>query len=287
MKLLLGDKLVVVDRASVVEDAGVAARPGTILQVNGNSVTVACSRGAVEIEGLMAFDGASLSPTSAGLTPGMVLPQLNSELLALLTKAGGEAARSEQFWSGQLEDLADLELPYPRSIGSKSDPVRIPLAASAYEELSQTQLIGAFLAWLAAITAQPRISVSYRSASAPGGNTGGLAGEVARWFSDTAILTIDLDGAATGADIERQVAAKLETIQQNPLRAKDLHLRRPVGRGRMAEARQLHVGVEISNAAAGDVDRPHDLVLMVDPDGKRSELHVSGSLSAACRTGDR
>lgn len=92
-KLVLGDRVVLVHRAEVVDGNGA---PGTVIAADTESVTLACLDGAVRLSGLTDAMGA---PTVAGLAPGAAVPQADLDGLdaALKTVVKGELKWEKRF----------------------------------------------------------------------------------------------------------------------------------------------------------------------------------------------
>lgn len=167
-KVWLGDRLVMVREARVV-DAGKVAAPGTVLDVSparGGRLHVATADGALELRGLSPFDGGR---ALEGLSPGSVLPAVPASARGMLAHRQARLAQAEPHWRRVLGDLPDTRLPYPRRCSMQPADAQ-PEAAQGVLRLSlQAREGGAatlagLCAWLSAITGEESVSVRYTDA---------------------------------------------------------------------------------------------------------------------------
>ncbi|MEJ6022290.1 MupA/Atu3671 family FMN-dependent luciferase-like monooxygenase [Ramlibacter sp. PS4R-6] len=141
-KLLVGERTVLV-RDAQVDQAASHAAPGTVVQAQDRSVTVATAAGDVVL---------TLAEPVRDLPK--QLPLLDAALRDRIAAALPALARGERHWAAALTHLAPVELPYPRELAG-TEVTRVALDAGADGERTAQ----AFIDWLRALCAQERVTV--------------------------------------------------------------------------------------------------------------------------------
>jgi natural product biosynthesis luciferase-like monooxygenase protein len=149
-KFLWGDRMVVAREARETGTLSGAAA-GTVLAVRDAGIEVATGQGDVALSALTEIDG---SPIRAIPACGERLPLLDARLLDKLETLTPSIARGERHWTAALPQVAPVELPWARKRGGDSQPHHIALDAPRTRRTA-----AAFVAWLAAVAGQERVSV--------------------------------------------------------------------------------------------------------------------------------
>lgn len=156
-KIYLGTGCAVVQTARALKASSVAA-PGLVLHAEGDTLRVSTSDGDLVLSGCS--DAGGCAPDGL-FRASMRLPAPPPPLLEQLDRRTPAIARGEQHWQAAYADLSPVELPYPRNSGAPGSGdrclgrIKLPMKAPA------ALTVAAFLAWLAALTSQDRVSVLY------------------------------------------------------------------------------------------------------------------------------
>ena len=212
-KIYTGSGTVFVRSARVSETLqSLVARPGTVLDVQADTLQIVAADGVVVLGGC--------SPHH--LERGMVLPALNPELKELLAASLPKAGRGEAYWFNAYAHLAPVELPYPQLMHKR-------LAVQPGFELQQQLMqadpaphifllqvaaqgprsVAGLTSWLAALTGQARLSIFYSDAVLSEQARG-----LAPWLSSWLPLTLELDLARSIADAVERTEAHLSQVHQ-------------------------------------------------------------------------
>jgi natural product biosynthesis luciferase-like monooxygenase protein len=196
-KIFTGTGIVLLRSARASEGVqSLMARPGTVLDVQADTLVIATADGAVVLGGC--------DPHT--LERGMVLPALSSELKDLLAASVPKAGRGEAHWFNVFAQLAPVELPYPQQLmqGDVS-PHIFPLQVAAQGPRS----VAGLAAWLAALTGQARLSIFYGDAVLTEQAEG-----LKPWLSPWVPLTLKVDLAGRIADAVADTQAHISQIHQ-------------------------------------------------------------------------
>jgi len=246
-KIFTGDAVVLVRSARVSENVlNLMAQPGTVLDVQGDTLHIAASDGVVVLGGCDAHS----------LERGMVLPALSPELKGLLAARTPKVGRGEAFWFNTYAHLAPVELPYPQMLQAarvRQAPHVLPLQVAAQGPRS----VAGFSAWLAALTGQARVSILYGDAALSEQAQG-----LEPWLSPWVPLTLKLDlEHSIGDAVERAEALIAQIHQAGPCPC-DLPTRlaeTPVGL-----LQTMAIGVCLSGLPNLDAHEAPTLLLTVD-----------------------
>lgn len=262
-KVLIGERLFAVDRLDVVEEPA-GASPGTILSVDGASITVAAADGRVAVHEISSSDRGQHTPAGAiaeaGLSVGdrlAVVPTDQAEQLATLA---GEAALSEARWVSALENLEAVELPsYRRQDGSENRSVSVRPIELPAGTRTAGDLVGAFAGFLSRLCGAPTLDLALV--------TGGAA-EHRPWFSSQVPLRCQIGQGATAGEVLDAVSADLAGIDAQATFATDLPLRYPELQSLAMTAAAAALPLPVGVAVGGSVDQvdtsAQDVILHVD-----------------------
>lgn len=262
-KIYLGSKILYV-RSAVAMKVSSRAAPGTVLEVNDDSLIVATGDADLLLGGISDAAGPVVLRE---LGKGTVLPRLDDLIRDKLSSRIPQAAQSEPFWRRVFADLAPVELPYPRqasqSLSASRQPVHIPLHLAA----QGGRTVGAFFGWLSALTGQSKISVIY-SDDLLARHTDG----VEHWLSPWVPLTLVTNAQASVREGEALANAQINKIHQAGSFACDLPSRiNPKAVGEMP----IKIGISM-NGKLGACKA--ELLLAVDAGGKNLELVGDGAV---------
>ncbi len=150
-KLDLGGMVALVGSATAVAGVG---RPGEVLGIEGDTLTIACSDGAIRLGGLRPLLGDGLD-LAACVAVGTVLPDLHEAAGQVLEAALSRAQKGETYWRQALAAMQVLPLPLACP-ASKDQMQEIPLP----EGLSNPALAAATLAWALRSTGETAGSIA-------------------------------------------------------------------------------------------------------------------------------
>jgi natural product biosynthesis luciferase-like monooxygenase protein len=238
--------------------------PGTVLDVDGQSVRVATSTNQVVIPQLLTIEGETLDLAAAGIAAGYRFETLPADTAARLTQLGRSIVRHEEFWLPRLGRLAPVKLPFEGRLVSMSGqgaesratvPLVTPGLPSAMGDRADV-LTAALILYLARTTGQPSFDIGF------GHGLESLAGFEA-FFAVQVPLRIALDGddrvgAALGA-----VLNELAIVRAKQTYARSLVARTPELRGRGI---RLPIGIVQRDEPEDGAD--NDLTIAVSRDGR-------------------
>ena len=198
-KLMLDGAIAFIREARVADRAS-NAPAGTVIASLAGVVTVATGQGDVVL---------TIAPGSARLPQtGERLPLLDAQVRAQLDAAAPQIAKGERHWLRALNEIAPVELPYPRELADTDRIGRAPLR--------EPVTTAALMAWLAAIASQPRVSI-WTQASVPAG--------LEPWLQPLAPLTVAIEPQLTVGQIDERVAAEVDKVRAAGPCPRDLPLR--------------------------------------------------------------
>ncbi len=198
-KIFTGESVVLVRSARVSESVpNLLAKPGMVLDVQGDTLCIATADGVVVLGGC--------DPHS--LEPGVVLPALSNELKDRLADRTLKVGRGEAFWFNSYAHLAPVELPYPKMLQAAQAmqaPHIFPLQVASQGPRS----VAGLSAWLAALTGQSRLSIFYGDAVLTQQAEG-----LEPWLSSWVPLTLQVDLAGSIAEAVAHTETHISQIHQ-------------------------------------------------------------------------
>jgi natural product biosynthesis luciferase-like monooxygenase protein len=198
-KIFTGTGIVLVRSARVSESMpNLTTRPGTVIDVEGDTLSIATADGVVVLGGCDAHS----------LKRGMVMPALSTELRDLLAERIPKVGRGEAFWFHTFAHLAPVELPYPKLLPAAHETQSqhvFPLQVAAQGPRS----VAGFFAWLAALTSQSRLSIFYGDAVLSEQAEG-----LEPWLSPWVPLTLKVDLTSSIADIVARTEAHISQLHE-------------------------------------------------------------------------
>lgn len=262
-KIFTGKTVVLVRSARVSESVtNVLARPGLVLNVKGDTLSIATGDGVVV-----------LGCDPHNLERGMVLPALSAELQDRLADRTPMVGRGEAFWFNTYAHLAPVELPYPKLLQTAQAmqaPHVFPLRVASQGPRS----VAGFSAWLAALTGQARLSIFYGDA---------VLSEQAKglepWLSPWLPLTLQVDLARSIADAVTHTETHISQVHQAGPCPRDLPTRladKPAGL-----PHSMALGVCLNGLPDLDVRDAPALLLTVDASGRELVLVADGAVYSA------
>jgi len=203
-KVFLGDSLLLAGSARVAPMPSFAT-PGTLVEVDGQTLRIATTDGDILLGGCV--DPAGRPPR--GLTAGMVLPRLDAALYERLAACAPQVAKGEAFWNKAFAALSPVELPYPRDLSTPRSDRKAPLHQRLDVPARGSRTAAAFLAWLSALTGQVRVSVMYCDA-ALSQRAHGLESWLSPWVPLTLVTSPEHSAAQIAGAAQVQVAGMRE-----------------------------------------------------------------------------
>ncbi len=265
-KIFTGTGIVLVRSARVSDGVPrLMARPGTVLDVQGDTLAIATADGVVVLGG----------GDPHKLERGMVLPALSPELKDLLAASLPQVGRGEAFWFNAFAQLAPVELPYPQLLPTQRMPLDqsphiFPLQVAAQGPRS----VAGLSAWLAALTGQARLSMFYGDA---------VLSEQAQglepWLSPWVPLTLTLDLAGSIADAVARTEAHIRQVHKAGPCPCDLPTRlaeKPAGL-----PQTMAIGVSLSGLPKLDASDAPALLLTVDASCRELVLVADSAVYSA------
>jgi len=200
-KLWTGERVLLVGAAEIAEAS--AAKPGTVLAVDAQSVTIATNDVLIKLSDLTDAAGEAVDPSKAAdLKVGAVLPLLSADHVARIDQLGKASAKSEAFWLAHGARAEAIEQPYPRARRAGAAAHEFVLAAQGKAE----EGVAALAAWAARVTGARAISVALFD-----GTQEADFGYAARWFARWRPLVLDapadIDGGSLLGGVEAALAA--------------------------------------------------------------------------------
>ncbi|WP_426751097.1 MupA/Atu3671 family FMN-dependent luciferase-like monooxygenase [Myxococcus sp. Y35] len=289
-KVWLGNGPVAISEARRAEPASEAA-PGTVLDIEGDALTVALQGGDLTLKGPKGLCGAPLAwPDLLGarmLARGDVLPVASPELRARLTEVGMLAGKAESFFLHRLETLSPPDLPF---LGGSSKDTGIHTLKFEASDLApgwatdlppEERLLFTAAAFLARLSPEPRFDVGYADASTRARIEG-----VEGFFASQLPLRIELPMK----DAPEQAAGAFRKALTQ-LRDKGVLARDVLGRSAQLSSLQRHGG-EVAYPVALRIGAPNPgvggaaLVIDVDAQGRHAHLHFDATRVDKARVDD-
>ena len=143
-KLWLGDSAVMIGKAAKVESS---AAPGTVIEVDDTSLTIAFVDAALKLSDLSGIDGQPIDP-SCHVALGETLAQLTEDARAALTERMRKVARRDGHWRRALAGAAPLALPFTETSA--------PMLATVATGINADRLPDALAILVARLSQHPR-----------------------------------------------------------------------------------------------------------------------------------
>ncbi len=263
-KIFTGDEIVLVRSARVSELVlNFTSRPGTVIDVQGDTLSVAAADGVVVFGGCDAHN----------LQPGMVLPALSTDLKDRLENRIPKVGRGESFWFNAFAHLAPVELPYPKM--RQAAPVMKPPYVFPLQVAAQgSRSVAGLTSWLAALTGQAKLSIFYGDAVLSGQAEG-----LEPWLSAWVPLTLKVDLAGRIADAVARTEAHINQVHQAGPCPCDLPTRladKPVGLSQC-----MAIGVCLNRPPKLDASDAPALLLTVDVSSRELVLVADSAVFTA------
>ncbi|MES2784439.1 MAG: MupA/Atu3671 family FMN-dependent luciferase-like monooxygenase [Pseudomonadota bacterium] len=253
-KIWTGTDIVLVRSAHPVQRTSYAtsyAEPGTVLRVEGDTLQVATALGDISLGGCTDAAG---RPGAPGVIPGQVLPALSQDVRERFAQQITAIARGEIAWRDAWSHLSPVDLPYPRQIQTQGMAAPADLRAAVRARSDATATTAAFMAWLAALTGQERVSISYADPQLAAQAQG-----LGSWLSMRVPLSAEIPPGIAQADLVKAVSSKIAACRAAGPCTRDLPLR--LGERQVAP---LRIGIAFAPLeASGDFD----LLLVCDAAG--------------------
>ena len=293
-KIFTGEKLLLV-RSARLSEAADWALPGTVIDVQGDSVQVATADGVVVLGGCSDLHGGA-----HGLHAGMLLPPLSQELQQALSERTLKTGRGEGFWFDTFARRVPLEWPYPRRLAALQDAKGPAGAVGLAGAMGRTEAIKAveslepgaphilplnvaaqgarsvagLLAWLSALTGQARLTVFYGDATLCE-----QARALEPWLSPWVPLNMSIALERPIADVVDNTQARISQIHRAGPFARDLPTRLADKPAPLARAATW--GVCLSGQFNEDADDAPALLLTSDSSGRELVLVVDSAFYAS------
>ncbi len=168
-KVLTPHVLLAVTGAEAVP-GGAGALPGTVLQADGDSLTVVTATGPLKLWGFTDLNG---QPVAHGVQAGQVLPALADGDAAALDAGFAPRIRAEAFWRKRIETLAPAPLDLVQETGTNGEITRDLTLSEAPETI-----MAALALLVARLSDRDHVDIAWRDA---GLTDPTLAGYVAGW----------------------------------------------------------------------------------------------------------
>jgi len=225
-------------------DQGVSgAAPGTIVDADERSATIACGEGALVVTGLRRACGAVVTPAGIGMTAGKRIVAQPPRALERLSEVHRTIARTEDAWARELERAVPAS-PNGSGDGEGLEATTLALPLAFVERFgADAAAVTALLAtWFARTNDEARQTFALR-----GARQAELARGCEGIVSASVPLTVEYDGAGTfDAALERARIA-LRRARRRGTYLADLVARRPAlsGRHELAGSLRLPVGIAV------------------------------------------
>ncbi len=238
--------------------------PGTVLDVDGESVRVATSTNDVVIPQLLTTAGEALDIAAAGIAAGYRFETLPADTAARLTQLGPSMVRHEDFWLQRLLQLAPLELPSgharTRSAKSRATATLVtPLVSTAASDRADA-LTAALVLYLARAAGHTCFDIGF-------GHVGleESLSSLEQFFALQVPLRVALEADGSLDAALRAVLNELASARAKHTYARSLVARTPELRGRDI---RLPVGILQRDEPEDAAD--NDLTIAVSRDGRTS-----------------
>ena len=240
--------------------------PGTVVDVDGDSVRVATSTNQVAVPRFLTLAGEVVSLARAGIAPGYRFETLPADTAAALSRLGQSVVRHEEFWQRRLLQLAPLDLPSgrqgagPRRAESRATAVLVAPPDPAPAGEPADFLTAALMLYLARTTGRTSFDVGFGHV--------GLEESVSgceQFFAAQVPVHVELDGEGSVDAALRVVLDELATARATRTYARSLVARIPELRGRDL---RLPIAILQRDEPADTAD--NDLTIAVSRDGRTS-----------------
>lgn len=286
---LLHQGVVALVRAAASGDgASRDVEPGRVLELDDESMLVACAGGgAIRLSNFACPKGiaqtAREAATRLGVMVGSKLDGLSDESRARLEELGDRATKAEAFWVKRLWSLEPAETPYRRSDGvsdAQPETRSIDLSRPAGFSGEADDWIAGFATYLARVSGRSALDISYSDENLRH-SVVGLEG----MFSAEVPLRVSVDLNGTAGEARESVQSGIQRVRNRGTFFLDTVARYP----RLAASSDLLAGrlaslaVDVrDDVSTGALPSGSDCVLVVTPAGDQARLmHDSRVLSAA------
>ncbi len=240
------------------------AEPGTVLRVDGDTLHVATALGDLSLGGCTdALGNAGVG----GVAAGQVLPPLPPAVRDRFADRITAIARGEIGWRRAWSELSPVELPYPRQMQAAAQAAPSDLRVALGTAPRAATTAAAFMAWLAALTGQARVSIAYGDAE-----LAAQAHGLENWLSAMVPLNADIAPGTSQASLVRAVDSDIAACRVAGPCPRDLRLR--LGERQAAPLRIGLALAPVENAGG------FDLLLACDANGQL-EVRSSDSVFSA------
>jgi natural product biosynthesis luciferase-like monooxygenase protein len=261
-KVVSGGNVLLVPKLEVLP-ASSETLPGTVLDVDGNSVRVATSTNQVVIPQLLAIAGEAVDIAAAGITVGCRFEMLSADTATNLTQLGQSIVRHEEFWLQRLLQLAPLELPVEwrrastqRAESRATAALSIPPVPTAAGEPADF-LTAALILYLARTTGHTVFDIGFGHA----GLEESLSG-LEQFFALQVPVRVALDGDGS---VDAALRAVLNDLAS--ARAKQTYARSVVARTPKLRGRDIRLPIGILQRDEPENAADNDLTIAVSRDG--------------------
>ncbi len=272
-KVLVGHGFVS-PRAASLPEATLSGAPGTILQIEGETLLVQAGDGPVALTSFTDLDGrvrplAELAATH-GLRAGAALPAATPELRARLTEVTKAAAPHEATWVARLAQLDPAPAPYAEPPEAGALPAFRSIGVELADLGGADAAVAAALAFVARCGGRSRVDVAFRDPA-----VGAAVAGVEAVFVTHLPLSVAFEPTRPFADAQARVVSALAAVRKQGAYPRDLVARYPEleAAGHGVAQRALPIRIELVTA----LDRapaPADcqLAVQIDADGRRVRL---------------
>ncbi len=249
-KIWTGTDIVLVRTARAVQRTSYA-EPGTVLLVEGDTLQVATALGDISLGGCTDAAGRA---GLRGISQGQVLPVLDQDVRDLFAQRIPAIARGEAAWRDAWSHLSPVELPYPRQMQTTTEAAPAALRAAISATPNANATAAAFMAWLACLTGQERVSIFYSDTQLAAQAQG-----LESWLSGMVPLSAEVSPGFAQADFVRAMNGKIAACRSAGPCTRDLPLR-------LGERHVMPLRVGLSFAPVED-GGDFDLLLTCDATG--------------------
>ncbi len=210
-KIWTGSELILTSSATFDNDDMIQS-PGTVLNVDEATISIATAQGAITLSGLTSLDGVAFDPIKAKIAVGQVLPQIDSDKQSIIDTVSKKSAKAQDFWVAEFNKANPIEPPYPKKQTHQSDTASayVTQATNLPGFLDIETALSSFGYWLAVISGQKNVSFAFRDLS---GNNA-----PSPWYSNEKIINLETDITLSAQNAIEQCKPNLErAIEAAPI----------------------------------------------------------------------